>query len=58
VIQVNGKLRDRVTVPVTITKEEAQELALSRERIKAYLVDREVARVIYVPKRLVNIIVT
>jgi leucyl-tRNA synthetase len=58
VIQVNGKLRDRVTVPVTITGEEAQELALSRERIKAYLMDREVARVIYVPKRLVNIIVT
>lgn len=58
VIQVNGKLRDRVTVPVTITGEEAQELALSRERIKAYLMDREVARVIWVPKRLVNIIMT
>jgi leucyl-tRNA synthetase len=58
VIQVNGKLRDRVNVPVAITKEEAQELALSRERIKAYLMDREVSRVIYVPNRLVNIIVT
>jgi leucyl-tRNA synthetase len=58
VIQVNGKLRDRVTVPVTITEEEARELALSRERIKTYLKNGEGSRIIYVPRRLVNIIIT
>ncbi|MCK4363132.1 MAG: class I tRNA ligase family protein, partial [Dehalococcoidia bacterium] len=58
VIQVNGKLRDRVTVPVTITEEEAHDLALSRERIRTYLKDGEVARIIYVPRRLVNIVMT
>jgi len=57
VIQVNGKLRDRVTVPVTITEEEARELALSRERIKTYLKNGEGSRIIYVPRRLVNIII-
>jgi leucyl-tRNA synthetase len=57
VIQVNGKLRDRVTVPVSITEAEAKELALSRERIKAYVKDNKVARIIYVPQRLVNIVV-
>jgi len=57
VIQINGRLRDRVTVPVTITEEEARELALGRERIKVYLEDREVVRIIYVPRRLVNIVV-
>jgi len=57
VIQVNGRLRDRVTVPVTITEEQARELALGRERIQAYLKDREIARIIYVPRRLVNIVV-
>jgi leucyl-tRNA synthetase len=57
VIQVNGKLRDRVTVPVSITEAEARELALSSERIKAYLKDNHVARIIYVPQRLVNIVV-
>ncbi len=56
VIQVNGKLRDRVTVPVAITEAEAQELALGRERVKAHLKDKEVKRVIYVPNRLVNIV--
>jgi len=57
VIQVNGKLRDRVNVPVSITEEQARELALSRERIKHYLEGSEVARIIYVPRRLVNIVV-
>ena len=58
VIQVNGRLRDRVAVPITITEEEARELALSRERIRTYLKDGEVARIIYVPRRLVNIVMT
>ena len=57
VIQVNGKLRDKVTVPVSITEAEAKELALSRERIKAYVQDKNIARIIYVPQRLVNIVV-
>jgi leucyl-tRNA synthetase len=57
VIQVNGKLRDKVTVPVSITEAEAKELALSRERIKAYVKDNKVAKIIYVPQRLVNIVV-
>ena len=56
VIQVNGKLRDKVTVPVSIAEAEARELALSRERVKSYMRDRGINRVIYVPKRLVNIV--
>jgi len=57
VIQVNGRLRDRVRVPVSITEEEACELALSRERVMRYLAGREADRIIYVPRRLVNIVV-
>jgi leucyl-tRNA synthetase len=57
VIQVNGKLRDKVTVPVSITEAEAKELALRSERIKAYVKDNKIARIIYVPQRLVNIVV-
>ncbi len=57
VIQVNGKVRDKVTVPVSITEAEAKELALGSERIKAYVKDNKVARIIYVPQRLVNIVV-
>ncbi len=56
VIQVNGKIRDKVTVPVSITEAEATELALSSERIKVYVKDNNVAKIIYVPQRLVNIV--
>ena len=57
VIQVNGKLRDKVLVPASISEAEAKELALSRERVKAYIDDKKLTRVIYVPKRVVNIVV-
>jgi leucyl-tRNA synthetase len=56
VIQVNGKLRDKVTVPVSITEEQARQLALSRERVQAQLNDREIKKLIYVPGRLVNVV--
>ena len=57
VIQVNGKLRDKLVVPSTISEAEAKELALSRERVKAYIDGKKLTRVIYVPKRVVNIVV-
>ncbi len=55
-IQVNGKVRDKVEVPVTISEDEARELALGREKIRAYLNDKKVNKVIYIPRRLVNIV--
>jgi leucyl-tRNA synthetase len=57
VIQVNGKLRDRVDVPVSIAEAEARELALSRERVKAHTGSKDIRDIIYVPGRLVNIVV-
>jgi len=57
VVQVNGKLRDRVTVPVSITEAEARELALESQRVKAHLEGRELLKTIYVPRRLVNFVV-
>jgi leucyl-tRNA synthetase len=57
VVQVNGKLRDRITVSASITEEEARALAMGSERVKAYLGDRKIASAIYVPSRLVNLVV-
>jgi len=57
VIQINGKLRDKVLVPASISEVEAKELALGRERVKAYIDGKKLTRVIYVPKRVVNIVV-
>ncbi|MDY6912546.1 MAG: class I tRNA ligase family protein, partial [Chloroflexota bacterium] len=57
VIQVNGKVRDKLTTPVSISEVEAKDLALSRDRIKTYVDNREIIKILYVPGRLVNIVV-
>jgi leucyl-tRNA synthetase len=57
VIQINGKVRDKVAVPVSITEKEAQELALSQPRVKAFLEGKQLTSVIYVPHKLVNLVV-
>jgi leucyl-tRNA synthetase len=57
VIQVNGKVRDRVIVPASINEAEAKELALGRDRVRAYINGRKVRRLIYVPKRVVNVVI-
>jgi len=57
VVQVNGKLRDRITVPAAITEAEARQIALERQRLKAYLEGKEIINIIYVPGRLVNLVV-
>jgi leucyl-tRNA synthetase len=56
-IQVNGKLRDKILVSASVTEVEARELALGRERVKAYISGKRLTRVIFVPKRVVNIVV-
>jgi leucyl-tRNA synthetase len=55
-IQVNGKVRDRVTVPVGISQAELEALALGRDKIVAALAGRSPDRVINAGGRLVNIV--
>ena len=56
VIQINGKLRDKLIVPASITEIEAKELALERERVRTYTSNKKIAKIIYVPKRVINIV--
>ncbi len=58
VVQVNGKLRDRITVPASITEEELPQ-ALQEKAVKAnaYLEGKKIRKRIYVPGRLVNFVV-
>jgi leucyl-tRNA synthetase len=57
VIQVNGKLRERVTVPASISAEEAKKLAADQDKVKPFLEGKQVVNIIYVPGKLVNIVV-
>jgi len=55
-VQVNGKLRDKLTVPAGIPEEDVKALALASDRVKAYTDGHSVQKVIYVPGRVVSIV--
>ena len=57
VVQVNGKLRDRVTVPADISGEAAKDLALASAKVRPHVEGRELRKSVYVPGRLVNLVV-
>jgi leucyl-tRNA synthetase len=57
VVQVNGRLRDRLQVPVGTPEEELVGLALASERVQAHLDGGEPRKTIVVPDRLVNLVV-
>lgn len=57
IVQVNGKLRDKIQVPVDIDKDGALNKALASESVQKFLGNKEPRKVIFVPGRLINIVV-
>jgi leucyl-tRNA synthetase len=57
VIQVNGKVRDRVEVSSDISEAEVRELAVSNEKVATFIGENTIQKMIYIPGRLVNIVV-
>ena len=57
VVQVNGKVRDRIEVPANIDESTANELALASSKVQPYTEGKVVDKAIYVPGRLVNVVV-
>jgi leucyl-tRNA synthetase len=55
-IQVNGKLRDVVTLPAGLSEVEVEQIVLARDKVRAYLDGNEVVRVVQVPGRLANVV--
>ncbi|HWX21629.1 MAG TPA: leucine--tRNA ligase [Candidatus Binatia bacterium] len=55
-VQVNGKLRDVIRVPVTATQAEIEAAALKAEKVQPFLSGKTVRKIIVVPRRLVNIL--
>jgi leucyl-tRNA synthetase len=56
-VQVNGKVRDRVTVPADASEEQIKAAALASEQVKKHMEGREPKKVIVVQKRLVSVVV-
>ena len=57
VVQVNGKVRDKLTVAAGISEEEAKKSALDSPRVQAHVDGKQVKQLVYVPGRLVNVVV-
>ena len=57
VIQINGKVRSRISVPADEEGEQIKALALADERIAAQIAGKKIVKEVYVPKKLVNIVV-
>jgi leucyl-tRNA synthetase len=57
VVQVNGKLRDRIEVPASASREEQEELARSSQKVAAQLDGRQIVKTVVVPGKLVNFVV-
>ncbi len=57
VLQVNGKLRDTVEIPLNLNKNEIEKLALESDNVKKHTADKEIVKIIYVKDKLLNIVV-
>ena len=57
VIQVNGKLRGKIEIDINLDKEKVKTLALENENVLKHIKDKEIKKVIYVPNKLINIVV-
>jgi leucyl-tRNA synthetase len=55
-IQINGKVRQRITVPADMSQEDAKQIALTDEAVRHYLEGNEPRKIIVVPGKLINIV--
>jgi leucyl-tRNA synthetase len=56
-VQVNGKVRDRLMLPLDAAEAEARDRAMASASVQQHISGKEIVRVIYVPNRLINIVV-
>jgi len=57
VVQVNGKVRDKVEIEINLSEEEVKKIVLGREKVKKYVEGKEIKKVVYVYGKLMNIVV-
>jgi leucyl-tRNA synthetase len=56
IVQINGKMRGKITVPADTTQDRIEKIALGDPRVAVFLDGKKVGRIVYVPRRLVNIV--
>ncbi len=56
-IQINGKLRDKMKLPAGLSQKEIEKLAISREKVQKWIEDKKIKKVIFIPNKLINIVI-
>ena len=56
-VQINGKVRTRIEVATEITEEEIRQVVLADERVQEYTEGKELAKFVWIPGRMVNLVV-
>jgi leucyl-tRNA synthetase len=56
IVQVNDKVRDRLSVPVGVSQGEVQSLALASERVERFVDGKPIVHVVYVSDKLLSIV--
>lgn len=57
VVQINGKVKAKLELDASLTKEQVEQEVLDDEHIKTFIEDKQIIKVIYVPQKLINIVV-
>jgi len=57
IIQINGKLRGKINVKAGLGKEEVLKIAEEDQKIKEYIADSSISKVIFVPNKLINLVI-
>lgn len=57
IVQVNGKVRGKIVIPTSTTKEEMEEIAKTIDNVKRYIDGAEIVKIITIPQKMVNIVI-
>ncbi len=57
IIQVNGKMRDKIKVSKMLERPEIEKLTMARDAVKKHINNKEIKKIIFVPNRLINIVI-
>ena len=57
VVQVNGKVRDKLSVEIDMDKEVLEKMAVESDKVKSFIGDKEIRKVIVIPNKIVNIVI-
>lgn len=56
-VQINGKVRDNITIPIDSIQEAAMESAKKSDKVQKYLADQDIKKIIFVPNKILNIVI-